>query len=430
MPNYERSRTMRSPITETNVARAARSGPMAGIAGGVVLLDGEGAVLERNDEAERLLNAPKPGANFWAALADDLVGPLRSLVDAVGRRVGPTSPVAQVRVPQGWCRVQATKVVDGVVLHILDVSELVRADERARALEGEVRRRDDDLNDLLASWGMQVSFVDEELRYTKIFNTPAAYPASHYLGRRVYEFADLAAGHQVSDFQLEVLTSNRSLRREISFHDGARARTWLLYGEPMRSETGRPEGVKTVVLDVTGMREAETAASTDFLTGVANRRTMESLVQRETVRSLRYATTASVIVLDIDRFKDVNDTFGHPRGDAVLRELVGRLGENLREADVLARWGGEEFVVLLPETQLGEALRVAERMRRHVAAAPFDVVGPVTISLGVASSTAGEGGDELLARADAACLKAKRLGRDRVLASGADGNPVPGDDAG
>lgn len=397
---------------------------VAGVSGGLVMIDPAGVVVARNDEAVRLLGAPEPGANLWAVTSDGLVGLLRSTVHVALERGARYEAPEHARCGDVLCRVAATPVRGGFVVHVLDVTEHVRAAARAQELEADARRRDEDLDALLASWGMRVSYVDEELRYTRVFNVPMAYPEGHYVGKRAYEFADTAEVRVVADFQREVLASGQSLRRECSFHDGRGVRTWLLYGEPIRAVDGRTEGVKTVAFDVTGTRKAEVEASTDYLTGVANRRAMEARVQHEASRSTRYGTVASVIALDIDRFKDVNDAFGHARGDEVLKELVGRLGEELRDADVLARWGGEEFLVLLPETANEEARRVAERMRQRVAAEPFDVVGGITISSGVATTTPGEGADGLLERADAACLYAKRLGRDRVVAVATGHDPV------
>jgi diguanylate cyclase (GGDEF)-like protein len=400
--------------------RTAPVDPLAGVAGGVVAIDHDGVVRARNDEAELLLGAPASGANLWAALSDQVVCALRAVVDEAvrsgERRVG----AAPVQCVGAWCRVVVTPTPDGVVIHVLDVADQIRAEERVRALEAEAQRRDRDLHGLLAAWGMRVSYVDRDLRFTTVYNAPSTLHPSLYLGKRAYEFADDAAGHELADFQLEVLTSGRSLRREISFHDHHRLRTWLLYGEPILEADG-VAGVKTVALDVSGLREAEAAATKDFLTGVLNRRAMEELVHQESSRSTRYGTAASVIVLDIDRFKDVNDTFGHPVGDAVLRAVVERLAEELRDADVIARWGGEEFLVLLPETCEDEANRVAERMRARVADEPFATVGTVTISLGVATTVPGEAADVVVARADAACLLAKRHGRDRVEVAGAEG---------
>ncbi len=121
--------------------------------------------------------------------------------------------------------------------------------------------------------------------------------------------------------------------------------------------------------------------------------------------------------MDIDDFKVVNDTWGHPEGDLVLKALTRFLQSHVRHADVLSRYGGEEFVVLLPQTSAQQACRLAERLREEIAATPINLShGPIriTVSIGVSSLTAGMDGEELLRTADAALYRAKQTGKNRV----------------
>lgn len=167
---------------------------------------------------------------------------------------------------------------------------------------------------------------------------------------------------------------------------------------------------------------ARTASLVDPLLNVWNRRAIDDLLQRELSRSLREHSPLSLMVIDFDHFKSVNDRFGHPAGDAVLREGARRIRAGLRGYDLLGRFGGEEFLVVLPQTPFQDAAAVAERVRRTVAEAPFAVgeVGlPVTVSIGVGHlagglSTAGE----LIAAADQAVYRAKAQGRDQVCLAG------------
>ncbi|MEN0037792.1 MAG: GGDEF domain-containing protein, partial [Cellvibrio sp.] len=124
--------------------------------------------------------------------------------------------------------------------------------------------------------------------------------------------------------------------------------------------------------------------------------------------------TTALIILDIDHFKTVNDTYGHPIGDKVLRKVSDILGENLRQSDALARWGGEEFLILLPQINLLAASNVAEKLRLAVATADFGLASPLSISLGAADLVAGESAGEWIKRADQALYNAKRLGRNQV----------------
>jgi diguanylate cyclase (GGDEF)-like protein len=122
----------------------------------------------------------------------------------------------------------------------------------------------------------------------------------------------------------------------------------------------------------------------------------------------------SVILFDVDQFKLVNDTHGHQAGDRVLVQLAGVASGQLRATDVLARWGGEEFVILVPEADGAMAYRVAEKLRAAIAHATFDEVGSVTCSFGVAQYVDGESAESLIARADRGLYGAKLHGRNRV----------------
>lgn len=162
-------------------------------------------------------------------------------------------------------------------------------------------------------------------------------------------------------------------------------------------------------------------AITDQLTGLFNRRYMS----RHLTTLMAEATKpVSFMILDVDFFKQINDTYGHDVGDEVLREFATRISANVRGIDLACRFGGEEFVVVMPDTDMSFAYMVAERLRQSIADAPFNVSTlsaqlPVTISVGVASSQSGDTPDQLLKRADQALYRAKRDGRNRVSADAA-----------
>ena len=160
--------------------------------------------------------------------------------------------------------------------------------------------------------------------------------------------------------------------------------------------------------------QLEELATHDALTGAFNRRKLDEVVQAEIARSQRYGQPVSLMILDADHFKRVNDAFGHEAGDRVLVALAETLREGIRTVDVLARWGGEEFIVLCPSIDLHEAAELAERLRTSVAARDLGAAGRLTVSLGVAQYRRGEKAGELFGRADAALYRAKEGGRDRV----------------
>jgi two-component system, cell cycle response regulator len=166
-------------------------------------------------------------------------------------------------------------------------------------------------------------------------------------------------------------------------------------------------------------------AVTDPLTGLHNRRYMAGQLGGLVKRATCGGDPVACLLIDVDHFKRVNDTYGHDVGDEVLREFAVRLASNVRAVDLACRHGGEEFVVIMPDTRMDDALRIAERLRASVSGSPFRVAGAeqpltVTISVGVAV-TAGEGDtpEALIKRADAAVYQAKREGRNQVVSRAA-----------
>jgi two-component system, cell cycle response regulator len=159
----------------------------------------------------------------------------------------------------------------------------------------------------------------------------------------------------------------------------------------------------------------EEAAFTDHLTGLANRRRFERQLEREVARTERYGHPFCLLLLDLDNFKQVNDTYGHDAGDEALRRVGGAIQSGTRGIDTGARIGGDEFAVILPETPFARGLEVAERLRAGVGALDIEPVGRLSVSLGLAELPAcARDRDALREAADAALYEAKRSGRDRV----------------
>lgn len=174
-----------------------------------------------------------------------------------------------------------------------------------------------------------------------------------------------------------------------------------------------------VTRDISDRKQFEadltTMAVTDPVTGLWNRRHSTDLLAADLEQAHQTGQPMTMLMIDIDRFKDINDTHGHQTGDRVLIEVARRLRDNLRGTDIVGRWGGEEFVVLLRSCGLRDALGTAEKLRRQIADSPFEGLRTVTISIG---ATQLRGEDDLgswLGRADAALYEAKRAGRDTVV---------------
>lgn len=156
-------------------------------------------------------------------------------------------------------------------------------------------------------------------------------------------------------------------------------------------------------------------ATTDSLTQIANRRELETTLAREASRAVRYKHPISAILFDLDEFKQVNDTFGHAAGDAVLKETARVVNGFLRLPDVLGRWGGEEFMLVAPHADAAGAGRLAERLRRAVSEIRLERVGTVTASFGVAQLRPQESVENWIKRADEAMFAAKKGGRNLVV---------------
>ena len=201
---------------------------------------------------------------------------------------------------------------------------------------------------------------------------------------------------------------------------------------PLRSSTGKTDHVCLIIYDVTGVavnkRQLESAntklqelALRDGLTGLLNRRYWESCLEREFARHQRYDNPVSLVIFDIDHFKRVNDTYGHQTGDEVIRETARITSQLVRETDFAGRYGGEEFVVLLPGTTLDGAAQFAERLRSTIERQQIDYQGSpltFTISLGVATLADDMAGYQaLLERADKALYQSKEGGRNQVTLS-------------
>ncbi len=164
-------------------------------------------------------------------------------------------------------------------------------------------------------------------------------------------------------------------------------------------------------------RSLEDLAGTDSLTGIMNRRKFYEVLRREITRARRYGSSFSIILFDLDHFKVLNDNYGHSEGDRVLKELAELIRKRLREADAFARVGGEEFIVLAPDTSFDGAVELAERLRGAIEDHFFGSRLKLTASFGVTSFTQGDNEDTLLKRVDNLMYVAKMKGRNRVEAS-------------
>ncbi|WP_087506310.1 GGDEF domain-containing protein [Neiella marina] len=165
---------------------------------------------------------------------------------------------------------------------------------------------------------------------------------------------------------------------------------------------------------MTAKRELELLSTTDHLTGIANRKKLDEQLIREIYRTKRYQHPLGVMLVDFDRFKQVNDTFGHAMGDRLLSQAATIFSANIRQSDFVGRWGGEEFMLICPETPLASLEILANNLRQTIANSSFETAQVQTASFGIASYQPGETMEAFWQRADKALYRAKKGGRNRV----------------
>ncbi len=234
-------------------------------------------------------------------------------------------------------------------------------------------------------------------------------PSSKFLGKSVSEVLDKETAKQfmlcvkraIETGETQILEYQLSLKGK-SHHYESRL---------MADGKG---DILVVVRNFTRQKQAERMAAIDPLTHAYNRRKFSELLDQEIKRVERNDRSFSMVMLDIDHFKKINDTHGHDAGDYVLKRMTKLVRENIRDIDILSRYGGEEFVIILPERNLKGAIAVAERIRKVIESACFDKVGQITISAGVSDFIQGDNRESVFKKADNALYIAKNGGRNRV----------------
>ena len=280
----------------------------------------------------------------------------------------------------------------------------------AAAFEGERARH----TRLLDALPVLVAYVDSSRRYREV---NAAYRAwygleqADVIGRPVWDVIGPEAYESLRPYHDAVLRGEQvSYEGPFTFGDGSQGVIHADY-VPHRTPEGAVVGFYAIVLDVTKVSQADR----DYLTGLPNRRRFDEQLHAALVAAHRYERPLGLILADLDGFKQINDTHGHPRGDEVLRSLSASWRGAIRASDVIARWGGEEFVVLAPETSEEETARLAERLRALTREIDLGDDLAAAASFGVTACTPADDARSLMQRLDGALYRAKRAGGDRVL---------------
>ncbi len=228
--------------------------------------------------------------------------------------------------------------------------------------------------------------------------------------KQVQQYAEQIRNTRNADEIVRILDIVLSETREVRFSDEA-----FVAQEQVKRAEQKIESLKNEV------EQLRSLVQTDQMTGAFNRRGLEDIFKREAARADRNAQSLGVVMVDLDDFKRINDCLGHPYGDNVLISLVTVAKETLRPTDVVVRFGGEEFVILLPDVEMGEALTIVQRIQNNLAkssALPLEnQLMPITFSAGVALRAFGENQNSVISRADQALYQAKRMGKNCTIPS-------------
>lgn len=296
--------------------------------------------------------------------------------------------------------------------NIIDVSDIRKAEEQVQTLSQIVEQTDDII---------KMTDTDGILTYVNdAFVANSGYTRRQAIGKKP---AFLKSGnHDVSFYSelWETITQGHVFKAVIV----NRKKDGSLYHEeqtitPILNKNNKIIGYVSMGKDISKRikmeEELSLLATTDKLTGINNRHRFEELFSSEIVRSERYTKSMGIIMFDVDRFKTINDTYGHDVGDYVLKTISDVIQFNIRQTDIFGRWGGEEFIILTPETTGKDVEHLAEKLRSALEQYSFETVGTVTASFGVTLYQDAETKEEMLKRVDKAMYQAKQDGRNRVV---------------
>lgn len=231
---------------------------------------------------------------------------------------------------------------------------------------------------------------------------------SEYYYKQVERYAEQIRKTSSADEIIGILDIVLSQTRELRFSDEIFAAQ-----EQVKHAEQKIESLKNELELLRGL------VQTDQMTGALNRRGLEEIFKREAARADRNAHSLGVVLIDLDDFKQINDNLGHPYGDSVLINLVAIAKETLRPSDIMARFGGEEFVILLPDVEMEDALTIIQRLQDNLAKSSSLQIGSqlmsITFSAGIAVRSFGEHQNSVISRADKALYQAKCTGKNRII---------------
>ena len=235
------------------------------------------------------------------------------------------------------------------------------------------------------------------------------------LGRTPSELCDLSNMSSIQDDILKVVKNKKTWRGEVHSSEIDGTQYWLdAIITPYIDEDNEVISITAIYHDISDKKRIEELSITDHLTKLYNRLKFNHVIDELILNHRKTDKVSTIILMDIDYFKNVNDTYGHQKGDEVLIEIAGILKTSIRKSDLAARWGGEEFVLLLPEVDAKIGEKVAEKIRVNIESHKFEDIGKITCSFGLTQHISGDTKEDILHRADKALYKAKDSGRNTI----------------
>jgi diguanylate cyclase (GGDEF)-like protein/PAS domain S-box-containing protein len=337
----------------------------------------------------------------------------REAADRIGFRSGILVPLNHQESCFGVLKVYSDRprAFSGGDLQLLNMASQVLASSLANA---RLFRGEQDRHSILEdSLPILISYIDDQLRfreintaYTRWFNCSR----DQIVGKSVSDFLSRSTFERIWPFMQRALAGEQvTFESRYSNLDGTVVPMEEEY-IPVRDAEGDLQGFFAMVRDISDRKRAEQ----DYLTDTLNRKGFDHRLEMACATSRRYARPLSLIFLDLDYFKAINDQFGHAAGDDVLRGVAQTLLEHVRDSEVVCRWGGEEFAILAPETTMEDALLLAERLRQALSNRQYPDVGSITASFGVAEFDVNEADNDFVYRVDQALYVAKAAGRNQI----------------
>ena len=294
------------------------------------------------------------------------------------------------------------------------MTKLIGAIEDAQRLEKEKKDYLALIDDNIISSSTDLNGVITSV--STAFCRMSQYAPQELLGQSYHLLRDPQTSQKFYESLWQTITKNEKWNGEIKNVAKDKTSYWVFASiTPIMNSEGIKIGYTAIEQNITDKKIVEELAIRDHLTGLVNRSRLDAIFEYEIPQSLRYKTPLSIIMIDIDYFKSVNDTYGHLVGDLVLQELSAILKIDKREADTVGRWGGEEFLIILPQTDINGARTRAEKIRLATQSHIFASVGSQTVSLGIAQLEQNDTDASFVGRADSALYKAKNMGRNRVM---------------